>query len=308
MTKKKWDSGWIHFSKRARRGIIVLLIIFIIVAVSPRLYYNYIYTPPEYEIQIRPLNKLKKDKEKALAKKEASSRYSQPKDLFNPNNYSLEQWMNVGLSEKQASSILKYLSSGAVLKVKSDLKKLYVVDQELYDLLEPKVDLPDSLEKTIIKDFSNDEVKYTQNKKNEVNKESINVITPVSINKASELELKKIPGIGQYYAEEIIKLREAYGGFISHNQLSGLYRMTQGKLDSLKPFLIINENEVRKLDVNTASEKQLRSHPLISHDIAKSIVYFREKHRPYRTIDEILLSPFIDGDKFKELAPYLKVE
>lgn len=310
MNNKKWDSDWIHFSKRARRGIIVLLIIFVIVAVSPRLYHNYFYKPPEYEIQVRPLEKYNKEQNIAQTKGEKNSRYTQPSDLFNPNEFSLEQWMNVGLSEKQASSILKYLASGAVLKVKSDLKKLYVVDDELYEVLKPKVDLPDSIIIESKEDFSVDKESYNQSREKEVvaDKEMTKEVKPISVNVASEAELETIPGIGPYYAKEIVKLRNAFGGFISHDQLLGVYTMNEEKLGELKPFLIIDEDQIVKLNINTASEKELRTHPWISYDIAKSIVYFREKHRPYRRIDEILLSPFIDSEKFNTIKPYLKVE
>ncbi|WP_159038476.1 ComEA family DNA-binding protein [Brumimicrobium mesophilum] len=309
MVRKNWDSDWIHFSKRARRGIIVLLIAFVIVAVSPRLYYNYIHVPQEYEIQIRPLAKFEAEKNKLKVESLEYSRYTQPKAMFDPNDYTVEEWKNVGLSEKQAGSIINYLSSGAILKVKTDLKKLYVVDQELYDLLEPKIDLPEEIEELYSTEVSYKEMN-SQELENEIEPrvEKTKVVSPISLNMASAEELKSIPGIGEFYAKEIIQLRKAYGGFVSHDQLSGIYGMRQGKLDSLKPFLVINLNELRKLDINKASEQQLRNHPLISYDIAKSIVYFRENYRVYKRVDEILLSPYIDRDKLKALTPYLKVD
>lgn len=312
MTKKNWDSDWIHFSKRARRGIIVLLLLFIAVAVSPRLYYNYFYTPTQYDIQIRPLIVDSNENDSVYDMEENGSRYNQPSALFDPNKYSLEDWMNVGLSEKQSASIMKYLGSGAILRVKSDLKKLYVVDDELYNLLEPKINLPDSLEKSLNAQYSKESYSKSEKtvKQNQV--ETVDgkqkVVEPVSINTASAWDLKKIPGIGPYFAKEIIKIRESYGGIISYQQLFDVYLMDEEKLEAIKPYLIIDDSEIRKLDINSASEKQLRDHPLISYDMAKSIVFFRENHRPYKRIDEVLLSPYIDSEKYKAIKPYLKVE
>ena len=309
MTKKKWDSDWIHFSKRARRGIFVLLFLYVAVAVSPRLYHNYIYTPPGYDIKYSSIENTASD---SLDIKD--SRYNQPHELFDPNAYSLDEWMAVGLSEKQANSILKYLSSGAKLRSKSDLKKLYVIDEELFALLEPKVNLPDS----IARKADDEHAAYGQKnypKDSSTNYKAIKEesavdveINPLSINKSSSRELQTIPGIGPFFAQEIIKIRESYGGIISADQLLDIYKMDEEKLNEILPYLLIDKNEVIKLDVNTASEEQLRKHPLISRDMAKSIVYFRENHKKYQSLNGLLLSPYIDGQVLKRIEPYLKVE
>ena len=58
---------------------------------------------------------------------------------FNPNQIGKESWMLLGFSEKQAQSIVKYRERGGYFYKKEDLKKLYVVDDSLYVLLEPFV-------------------------------------------------------------------------------------------------------------------------------------------------------------------------
>ncbi|HZH85959.1 MAG TPA: helix-hairpin-helix domain-containing protein [Brumimicrobium sp.] len=307
MAKKKWDSDWIHFSKRARRGIFVLLLLFVAVAVSPRLYYNYIYTPRDYNVKISAIDIPVEDSNYV-----EQSRYNQPKEMFDPNTYTLDEWMTVGLSEKQAKSILKYLNNGAQLKVKSDLKKLYVVDEVLYGLLEPKIDLPDAVERTNYPKNKNYD-KYirdsTYNKTQFDKKlDETSEINPVSVNKASVRELQTIPGIGPFFAKEIIKIRESYGGIISSDQLLDIYKMDEEKLKEISPYLIIDKHEVNKLNINTASEEQLRQHPLISRDMAKSIVFFRENHKKYGSLNDLLLSPYIDIKVLKTISPYLKVE
>jgi DNA uptake protein ComE-like DNA-binding protein len=278
------------------------------VAVSPRLYYNYIYTPPNYDIKISSIDLSDQGNVGVL-----ESRYNQPQELFDPNLYDQEDWVATGLSEKQAKSILKYLNSAARLKVKSDLKKLYVVDDELYTLLEPKIDLPD----TVVQDKYVKSKRYdTSNSKDSAynenqfveNLDEVEELSPVSVNKASSRELQSIPGIGPFFAKEIIKIRENYGGIISSDQLLDIYKMDEEKLKEILPYLIINKNEINKLNINLASEEQLRNHPLISRDMAKSIVFFRENHRKYESLNDLLLSPYIDGSGLKQLSPYLKVQ
>jgi len=56
---------------------------------------------------------------------------------FDPNEIGEESWMLLGFSEKQAQSIIKYREKGGYFYKKEDLKRLYVVDDSLYNLLEP---------------------------------------------------------------------------------------------------------------------------------------------------------------------------
>ena len=58
---------------------------------------------------------------------------------FNPNEIDEELWMLLGFSKKQAQSIIKYREKGGYFYKKEDLKRLYVVDDSLYVLLEPYI-------------------------------------------------------------------------------------------------------------------------------------------------------------------------
>ena len=58
---------------------------------------------------------------------------------FNPNQIDQESWMKLGFSEKQSKSIIKYRENGGFFYKKEDLKRLYVVNDSIYALLEPHV-------------------------------------------------------------------------------------------------------------------------------------------------------------------------
>lgn len=311
---KEWDKGWIHFSKKTRRGIFVLLILFALVAISPRLYYNYIASIPKYDIQITPLSEDEDDLHDGNSA--IASNYHQPQGPFDPNQYSIEEWMAIGLSKKQAQSILNYLHTGARFRIKADLKKMYVIDSELYELLKPKINLPDAVasnsdnyQNKNKEAFSNFTDSLAQQNRAELGTpQESHIIEPILINRASDKELQKIPGIGPFFAKEIIKMRDSYGGIINSNQLLEIYKMDTDKLNKILPFLIIDKEHVNRININTASEQKLEKHPLISNDMAHSIVYFRKNYKKYKSLDELLLSPYIDSKTLNNLKPYLKVE
>jgi DNA uptake protein ComE-like DNA-binding protein len=137
---------------------------------------------------------------------------------------------------------------------------------------------------------------------------SKDTVFPISINKATKMELEEIPGIGSFFAKEISKLRKASGGFLTHEPLLTIYNMEKEDLVRLKPYLLINPKEINRININTASEERLRNHPLITYDIAHSIVFYRENYSKYKSLDELLLSPFIEQANLKELTPYLRVK
>lgn len=307
MMQKKWDSDWIYFSRRARRGIFVLLFLFIIIAVLPRLYYT--FNPPKgFQVEMIPM-----EEEVDKVNDEKKTKYNQPEENFDPNFYDIEDWMKVGLSERQAQSILNYLDKVGSFKVKSDLKRLYVVDDELYELLKPKLDLPDTSPKKSIDHFESEEYKQVGERDNvESTYEDVEahdkVYRKISVNKVSVEELQTIRGIGEFYAKEIVKLRERFGGLIYPEQLLSIYNLDEEKLAELKPYLTFDKSEVIKLNINSADFKELSKHPFISSDIAHWIVYYRENYGSFKGIDNLLLCPYIDVEKLKKIEPYVSVK
>lgn len=310
MTKKSWDSDWLNFSKKARKGIFVLIGLFILIAISPRIYYRFIQPPIQYDVKYIDLSKLKDKDEPALTK---TNKYTVPDKPFDPNLYTVADWVNVGLSEKQAQSILKYIDKGGKMEIKKDLKKMFVVDDELYAALEDKIDLPVSkpkvLRKTIEKKGLKNTSKTTSTKESESEEETKTTITkPISINTATRNDLQQIKGVGPFFADEIVKLRERFGGIIAPSQFLEIYKMDEEKLNEILPYIHIDKKAVKKLNVNTASIEQLKQHPWITSDMANSIVYFRENYKKYATLDELLLSPYINAKTLRRLAPYLTIE
>ena len=61
---------------------------------------------------------------------------------FDPNAVTLEELVRLGLSERQAQSILNYREKGGRFRSKEDFKKMYVVSDSLYERLEPFIDIP----------------------------------------------------------------------------------------------------------------------------------------------------------------------
>lgn len=300
MKKKKWDNEWLAFSKRTRLGALAFLAVFILIAVIPRLYLNYWQHDPvqleESLIYSDSTNLVESNTQPKIKKKK--KRYTIPTSSFDPNNYTQTDWEKIGLSDKQAKSIINFRDKRGGFKKKEDLAQSFAINDSLYKSLEPFITITPR------------EAKPKSSKREEsFDAEEIEKTTIlVELNSATVEELIQIKGVGRYFAEEIVKLREKLGGYIKMEQLLEIYYLDEEKLEEIGQQLFIDESAITRLNINEASQNELSDHPLISHDIAKSIIDIRQQLDGFKSLDQLLLSGYIDQKKYKKLKLYLIVD
>lgn len=213
------------------------------------------------------------------------SSYTQLKN-FDPNKIELNDWINLGFSEKQSMSIISYKNSINGFKSKSDLKKVYVISEEKYLELEP----------------------FIQISLNDVNTEE--EVTPTSkalveLNNATSQDLLPIYGIGEKLAERIIKYRNKLGGFHSSSQLNEVYGLSEETLVELKSRTTINPNAITKININKASKDELMKNIYLNFEAVSLIL----KKRDQQKLKDInFLKDLIDPKKLEHLAPYIIYE
>ena len=128
--------------------------------------------------------------------------------------------------------------------------------------------------------------------------------TLVDVNSADTVELKKIPGIGSGIAGSIVRYRERLGGFCSLGQLEELKHVTP---DLLKWFKLEN-NSVRKVEINKAGLDKLRAHPYINFYQAKVIVEHRRKKGPIKSLSQLALYEEFTEKDLNRLSAYISFD
>ncbi len=63
-----------------------------------------------------------------------------------------------------------------------------------------------------------------------------------------------------------------------------------------------------QINLNTATQKELQSLPYVGPKIAARIIEYREKHGPFKSIDELLEIKGIGQKKLERIKPYVSVE
>lgn len=223
---------------------------------------------------------------------------------FDPNTCSAGEWQQLGLSEKQAGVLIRYVSRGGRFKSLEELRKIYVLPEGFVDHIATCVEINEQKSDEYISEFAA-LPESPNNPKN--NGFRVSEADPLDLNTADTIALRRIPGIGPYFARKIFQYREKLGGYHDLTQLLEIYRMTPSRLDSIRPFLALNDRSLRMMDINTITYDELATHPYISRREASGLIAYREKHGKFLQPEDLLNCKALDEKTFYRLRIYLDV-
>ena len=288
-----------YISKRNRQALVLVIFLSIIIVYIPRIVLTFDNSEATIKISDAEIaetkNKIasyRKNKKANYAyNREKKSRYHLPPSKFDPNTYELSDWMQLGMTEKQAKVVLKFTSRG--LKSNEDLQRVFVISDELFDMIKDSTFYP-TFEKSVIPEKKS----FTKTEKPKI---------VVELNAASQEDLMKIPGIGESFAKWIINYRTRLGGFSKPGQLLEVWKIDAEKYAQIEPYVTVNVNQISKLKLNLTTVEELKKHPYMNWNIANSIIKIRERKRGFKSVEEIKESVLIDEECFEKLKPYLSL-
>ena len=298
---QKNENDLFYFSRKEKNGIVLILIFNLLIYCWPDVY-DYFSKKQSSEIIVEKLPQIK-----AESQLENNETFSNNKSIennfiskeqykveyfnFDPNTCSKDQWMKLGVKEKTAETIIKYISKGGKFKAPEDLKKIWGLNPSMVKDLMPFV-----------------KIISIQKNKNEVNtnayitKSNSNKI--VDVNTADSSLLEWLPGIGPALAGRIIKYRNKLGGFYNREQLKEVWGLPDSVFQKIKEKVLISDN-VQKINVNNADFLKLKSHPYIGYKLANTIINYRNQHGSFKTLEDIQKIILIDDKMFNQLSHYL---
>ncbi len=282
------------YSKSTLRGIAVFTVLCVIIFILPDLI---VYFSPKPEIQISQWDEVEKGAVQKVNKDFAFSyrnnkkkKFNVPPEKFDPNTYKLEDWMRLGLSDKQSAAVIKFLQYP--IYSNAELKRIFVIPDQLFQLIKDSTVYP--------KRLANDDLRteYQMQKK----------LIAIDINSVQYEGILEVDEISAYDAKSLIKYRDALGGFVSKSQYSEVWKATPEKVLVWEKYLVINPNAISQLNINKASARELSFHPYIDWSLANSLIKIREQHGPFKQVEEIKKSVLMTKELYDKLAPYLKTE
>ena len=217
---------------------------------------------------------------------------------FDPNTADSSQLIRLGLQSWQVRNIYKYRARGGVYRKKEDFARLYGLTVKDYHRLEPYIRISSDYQPaaTLVGDKANG-----ANGTNGAYPRKIDSTQHVVLNTADTTTLRQVPGIGIYFAKEIVRYGQRLGGYVSVDQLDEIADFPQAS----KKYFVVQQAHPKKLNVNQLTLQQLRRHPYINYYQARAIKEYCRLHGPLKSLDDLRLSRDFPPEVIQRLAPYV---
>lgn len=208
---------------------------------------------------------------------------------FDPNTLPAEGWAKLGLPQRTIKTLINYRNKGGHFYKPEDLQKIWGLPPSFYQRVAPYIDIETTTNNT---NFL--KTPYVKKEKK---------IEAVAVNTADTTALIALPGIGSKLAQRIINFRDKLGGFYSVDQVGETYGLPDSTFQQLKPYLQVH-GDLKKLNLNTATKEDLKTHPYIRWNIANAIVAYRAQHGAFKNIEELKNIMLIDEATFEKMKNY----
>ncbi|MBM6500211.1 ComEA family DNA-binding protein [Flavobacterium macrobrachii] len=215
---------------------------------------------------------------------------------FNPNFITDFKGYKLGMSVVEIDRLLAFRKQNKFVNSAEEFQQVTKVSDSLLKKISPYFKFPDwvknkksfnnSYEK---KDFSKPEKKFF-----------------LDINLASQEDLIKVYGIGEGLSKRILEQKEKLGSFVSMEQMNDVWGLSPEVIENLnKSFFVKNTSAIKKMNINSASIKELSQFPYFKYNLAKEIVTYRTMNGDIKIEDLTKIKGF-PVEKLKIIALYLE--
>jgi DNA uptake protein ComE-like DNA-binding protein len=210
---------------------------------------------------------------------------------FDPNNASFEELVRLGLNSRVSRTILKYRSKGGKFRKAEDLKKIFGLTELQYSRISDYVRIhPWPRDSGTV--ACNVPVSHTGR---------------LDINHADSVLFEGLPGIGPVLARRIIRYRLLLGGFYCPDQIKEVYGIHDSIYLLIAGRLSADTTLLKRINVNTATEKELARHPYLDRYVASGIIRYRMQVSRIRNINELKINGIISEPAFGKIKNYLSI-
>lgn len=299
---KNFFSTWFSFSRKELNGLFVLMLICFIAILSGLAFPHLFSSPPSdfssfrkeiEEFEANQNNKEQPQYSDGKLKHGKENNRNIKLASFDPNTILYEEWLQLGLSEKQANVVTHYLEKGGRFRKKEDLRKIYSISKAQYELLEPYI---------VIGIQENPQSRLTRSESH------IPVNRVVELNEADSSQLVLIKGIGPVFARRIIKYRDRIGGFCRKEQLKEVYGIDSLVYLSIERNISVDISKIKLTNINIASFNDLKRYPYLSNKQINALLNYRKQHGLFSSVDDVKKANIIDEEALSRIIPYLSID
>lgn len=183
------------------------------------------------------------------------------------------------LSKRQAEVFIRWRDLSGIYDME-DLRECYVVSDSVATALEPYVIFPERKARPIEQ--------------------------PVELNTADSATLRSVTGIGPKTVVAIMHYRERLGGFVRAEQLAEVPGVRERNYEKILKQIYCDSCEIRKIDINFATPKELGRHPYIPPQTLRKLLKRRQLKGGWSTAEELIEDDIMTREEAARLVPYLR--
>jgi DNA uptake protein ComE-like DNA-binding protein len=131
-------------------------------------------------------------------------------------------------------------------------------------------------------------------------------IVKLELNFCDTSQIVVVPQFGTKRAQKLVEYRESLGGFYSFEQVREVFILQNIEVEFLKKYFLLYISYIRKIKINTATYKEMVSHPYIDSYLAKIIINHREKNGNFTSIEEVQMATNAYQELIEKLQFYIE--
>jgi len=281
------------YNKRQRNGIFFLLLIIGILQIS-FFFLDFSSNKPAQFSQ-NEIDEFKKEQDSLL---NVAIKESKPKIFpFNPNYINDFKGYQLGMNVDEIDRLISFRNSGKFINSIKEFKVVTDVSDSLLNSISPFFKFPD----WVTNKNNTTNVSFKQPKKEVIEVKDLNLVT--------SSDLIKIKGIGEKTAERILSYRDKLQGFTFSDQLYEVYYLDKEIADkALEYFKVLSKPTIKKININTASFKEVLSIVYIDYELTKKIFNYRDEVAEIQSLEELKKIDGFPIEKFNRITLYLVAE
>ena len=215
---------------------------------------------------------------------------------FNPNYLSDFKGYQLGMSTEEIDRLFAYRKKRLYVNSAKEFQQVTKVSDSLLKNISPYFKFPDWIQKKQFKKPVSDDSKKSFKTNLSTN----------DLNKANKNDFLSIEGIDDALSDRVIKYRSSLQGFSEPNQLLEVWGMKKEVASQiLKVFSILEKPIIEKINVNTASFKEVLSIPYIDYELCVKIFDYRDEVAELQSISELKNIKDLPLEKYNRIILYL---
>ncbi len=226
---------------------------------------------------------------------------------FNPNYISDYKGYKLGMSTEEIDRLHEFRKRGRFINSKEEFQQVTKISDSLFFKIAPYFKFPDWVTKRNLKK-RNDAKKISRSSAKLKKIEEVFKFSTIDINKATLRDVVICLG-DQELAQKLLNYRSRIQGFTFLTQLNEVFGIKDNDVNKLRStFKILHKPQILKVNVNTATFKEVLRNPYIDYILCEKIFDYKEEVAEIQNIAELKNISGFPLKKYARIVLYLEAK